>query len=355
MPLGPRKRAAALLAAVVTAFAVWAVVAFGTTAGILVIVSLQIVTLLVCAFAAVEVDRRRRSGDDATRTRVLRDVRRALKEAMGELSEVVQENATAAIDAVQAADVRSREHALVVESRLTDEIRVTRQSSMESVSSRFQEHERRVTRRLLTDFAQTEALLALYHEVRPERALPPTRSWAASPDLLRTCWTSALEQRPELILECGSGVSTIIFAYACRRMGVGRVVALEHEEAFAEETRASLRRHGLSDWADVRWAPLEPLPASLDSARWYALDAVPEGPIDLLFVDGPPANQDPTARQPALPVLYDRLSDDAVIILDDQIRAVEGAHTAGLPERYPDLALEVLEHEKGTAVLRRRP
>ena len=47
------------------------------------------------------------------------------------------------------------------------------------------------------------------------------------------------------------------------------------------------------------------------------------GRIDLLVVDGPPGLLRPQARYPALPVLRERLSPGASILLDDTHRADE--------------------------------
>ena len=43
----------------------------------------------------------------------------------------------------------------------------------------------------------------------------------------------------------------------------------------------------------------------------------------MLIVDGPAETTEPLIRYPAVPVLYDRLSDDAVILLDDADRTEE--------------------------------
>ena len=74
-------------------------------------------------------------------------------------------------------------------------------------------------------------------------------------------------------------------------------------------------------------APLEGRPL------WYCLDALADLPdvIDLLVVDGPPADRpgEGLRRAPALAVLDARLSDGAVVYLDDLDRPGEQAVIAG--------------------------
>ena len=75
----------------------------------------------------------------------------------------------------------------------------------------------------------------------------------------------------------------------------------------------------MQDVARVILAPLE--------ARWYAPAGVAELPeqIDLLIVDGPPADTPELAesRHPALGTLAPRLAPGALVVLDDIGRAGE--------------------------------
>lgn len=203
-------------------------------------------------------------------------------------------------------------------------------------------------------FAQLEALGALYYGARPERAIPPTRGWAASPDLLWYLYQAVLRRRPRLVLECGSGVSTLVLAYGLRSLAAGQVVALEHDQRHAEATRALLREHGLTQWAQVRAAPLTPVAIAGRTWRWYDPAQLPAGPVDLLFVDGPPGTVGRLARLPAVPVLRDRLSPDALVVLDDHDRDDEREVVRRWLEQLPGWVAESVGHEKGTAVLRCR-
>jgi hypothetical protein len=124
------------------------------------------------------------------------------------------------------------------------------------------------------------------------------------------------------IVECGSGVSTVVLARVLRDRGDGgSVVALEHDADWAERVVDLLRREALEPFARVVHAPLEGDP------RWYAPAALAELPaeIDLLIVDGPPAFHagEEHRRWPALGLLDERLVPGATVVLDDLDRAGE--------------------------------
>jgi predicted O-methyltransferase YrrM len=135
------------------------------------------------------------------------------------------------------------------------------------------------------------------------------------------CAEVAARHRPTVV-ECGSGFSTLALARLVRERE-GRLVSLEHDELWAGRVREHLAAAGLTETAEVVLAPLEPgtgLP-------WYAADALRSVPdrIDVLLVDGPPAFAPGTglSRYPALPVLLPRLTDGAVVVLDDLDRPGE--------------------------------
>lgn len=219
-------------------------------------------------------------------------------------------------------------------------------------------HERKQTVTMLgrvarKDFQQLEALAALYHDVRPVRAFPRTRSWVAAPDLLHWLFDFVRRERPSTVVECGSGVSTIVMAYAMREVDNGIVTALEHDEHWFRTTSELVDEHGLGAWIDLRLAPLEPIELDGESWPWYELAQLPEDAIDLLLVDGPPGATREHARFPALPVLFDRIRPEGVVILDDHERSEEREVAERWRSQFPELSIELLPHEKGTALLRK--
>jgi predicted O-methyltransferase YrrM len=202
-------------------------------------------------------------------------------------------------------------------------------------------------------FRQFEALTALYMDTGAKVGFPSTRSWVASPDLLHFLFQVSRKPEFERVMECGSGLSTVILAYGLKAKGSGRVIALEHLPEYASQTEALLNEHGLEDWAEVRLAPLEERDVADAPWLWYCTRAVPNDPIDLLLVDGPPGSTGSLARYPALPILYENLSPGAMVILDDHNRPDEAEIARRWLKEFPDFALTVVKHEKGTAIFHR--
>lgn len=158
-------------------------------------------------------------------------------------------------------------------------------------AARIAEEAKRTARRsALRATQQLEALDGLYARLHLERGtLPPTRGWAASPDFLTILYDHAARERPEFILECGSGVSTLVLARCLQQIGHGHILSLDHDAAFGERTREHIERLGLSEYAEVCIAPLVPQEIGTQELVWYDLSKVdlPDR-IDLVVVDGPP-------------------------------------------------------------------
>ena len=204
-------------------------------------------------------------------------------------------------------------------------------------------------------FRQLEALQNLNAVLPVNDVLPATRVWAASPDLLVVLVDLVITERPSLIVECGSGASTLWLALAMRRFEIdGRIIALDHDPVFGGKTRDFLARHGVSDLAEVRDAPLESFSLEGETYSWYARQAWEDlTEIDLLFVDGPPATTGHQARYPALPLLAGSLSPIATAVLDDLVVPDMQKVLQRWLDSYPDFRSEILPLEKQAAVLRR--
>ena len=139
--------------------------------------------------------------------------------------------------------------------------------------------------------------------------------------LVLVCNEIVLRNRTRIV-ECGSGVSTVLLARLLRqRVSGATIVSLEHDAQWAALVTSMLRRESLLDIARVVLAPLGGDPP------WYAREAMTEMPddVDLLVVDGPPAHAKGhgTRRAPALAAFEPRLSETATIVLDDADRPGE--------------------------------
>lgn len=207
---------------------------------------------------------------------------------------------------------------------------------------------------LLYDFRQVEALFSIFATLRPELPLPDTRDWAASPDFLKKLTELIVGQKAQLVVEAGSGVSTLVTAYCFKRLGAGKVISMEHDERFATVTRELIAFHGLSAFADVLYCPLVTVNVGKDTFKWYSMDNVRiDRPIDILTVDGPPVTGQGFPRYPAVPLLYPKLADNAFILLDDGRRPDETRTNARWTTEFPALVSEFLPVEKGAYLLRK--
>ena len=215
--------------------------------------------------------------------------------------------------------------------------------------------ERRSEERLATHFAQVESLLALTRELDLPRGLQATRGWAGSPDFLLQVLRTAINHKPKTVVECSSGVSTVVLALAMQMLGGGHGWSLEHESVFAEKTRAELRRHGLEAWATVCDAPLTPHTLLEGNWNWYDVSGLPQEPIDMLVVDGPPMTLQRLSRFPAVPVLDRKLAKTALVMLDDAARPDESEAVLQWINNYKWQHLGAFYAEKGLTVLSRAP
>jgi predicted O-methyltransferase YrrM len=165
-----------------------------------------------------------------------------------------------------------------------------------------------------------EALLQLFQGFTPKAPMPPSGGFALNPTDLLDLLHIVRTRRPRLVLELGSGTSTVWVAYALEQTG-GRLVSLDHDPGYAAKTRAALAAHGLSAVAEVREAPLRPIAVDGREFPWYDTEALAGlGEVDLLLIDGPPEKTGKDARYPAMRVLEDRLADTATVVFDDAHR-----------------------------------
>lgn len=182
--------------------------------------------------------------------------------------------------------------------------------------------------------------------------LPVTRGFVATPDVLRELASTVVEDRPQVVVETGTGASTIAIAASLRRNGSGHLWSLEHLPRYADATRKLLAAFDLGAWVTVVDAPLVDTVLPAGTWPWYDISGLTlDGPIELLFVDGPPGGTAVMARYPALPALRERLSDRARIVLDDAARPDERRCIARWQAETPGLTAHYLPREQSACVL----
>jgi hypothetical protein len=186
-----------------------------------------------------------------------------------------------------------------------------------------------------------------------DKPLPVTEHWSAAPDFLALISDYCLQEKPQVIVECSSGTSSLVLAQCCRRNQLGHVYSLENGEAFAVKTSRQLDDFRLAGYCDVIHAPLQDVQLTGESFQWYALENLPEIKIDMLVVDGPPGFLQKYSRYPALPMLSKTLAEHCVIFLDDAAREDEQALVKRWLALCPEFESEYLDNERGCFVLKR--
>lgn len=144
---------------------------------------------------------------------------------------------------------------------------------------------------------------------------------AASPQYLNTLWHEATAAK--VVLECGSGLTTLVLAELEARAGV-TYTSLEHDAFWVRANRRRLRL--ILGRSNVHYAPLVEHPYG----RWY--DApVPLGSPLLVVCDGPPKTL--SDRGAVLAAIG--MPEGLTVLLDDTDRQSEQAILARWRTEYP--------------------
>jgi predicted O-methyltransferase YrrM len=191
-----------------------------------------------------------------------------------------------------------------------------------ALRSMVQAQDERAQRKLRAGFSSAVNLLAVLPHLKIDGVLPPFphTGFEVPGEMAAFLYHLIRRHRPKLILELGSGSSTVLLAASARANGAGRVISIEHDPAYRDRTAQFLRQTELSDWVDLIEAPLVEQRFGELSLQWYDLAPLLRTlseRIDLLFVDGPPGKIQALSRYPAVPVLAPHLSPQALILVDD--------------------------------------
>lgn len=202
------------------------------------------------------------------------------------------------------------------------------------------------------EYHQLESLLSIFFTINPDLPLPDTKGWAAAPDLLKKIAEVILLEKPEYVVETGSGVSTIIIGYCLKKLGKGKLLSLEHDTKYAEINRNQISFHGLDGIATIVHAPLKEIEISGRKWLWYNTESFNiDKSIDVLIIDGPPGHVQKLSRYPAIPILYKRLNARSKIIVDDGRREDEKTIVALWEKEFDGLQSEFFETENGAFVI----
>jgi len=170
---------------------------------------------------------------------------------------------------------------------------------------RFAEALQEIAKATFPDLRWFEQLVE-YSVFSPNAALPPA--------ILRECWEMAVYSRGD-VLECGSGLSTLVMGIAAQwaqEKRPRRVYSLECDLTWCERVHAWLDRYGIGN-VKLIYAPL--MPGTW--GHWYGVDKL-ELPafFDGVLVDGPRRAHN-VDRDTVFSYLSDEIRNAKMWIVDD--------------------------------------
>lgn len=177
--------------------------------------------------------------------------------------------------------------------------------------------------------------------------------WSVDSFFFRWITQFLAENHPKCIVEIGSGSSTLIIARLLQRLNYTDVrhIAIDHDERYLNLTKQLALLNDLDESIEFIHAPLAD--DATTGMKWYDLpiERLSSHPIDLLIVDGPPADLQPLSRYPAVPILIERLNNKSTVVLDDANREAELEIAQRWADEFPHLSLQIFPNGHGLAVL----
>lgn len=205
-------------------------------------------------------------------------------------------------------------------------------------------HRDHVLRRSVTNVQQRlAASQTLTEELLEEMTYGWNNSgWAANTQLLKALLDEGLQNK-QSILECGTGVTTLLFSVITDYSG-GHLRSLEHNAQWHALIIEKLRSLRLPV-AAVTLAPMR----DFGAYDWYDTSLSPTETYDFVLCDGPPGGTR-GGRHGLLPRMLPHLRPGARIIMDDTCRQQEMDILQGWLGDYKD-KLTLTEHRQTFSIL----
>lgn len=202
-----------------------------------------------------------------------------------------------------------------------------------------------------------EAIQKINEILHPDFPLPFQKGWAILPDFTLELINLIKEGNSKsTIVECGSGLSTLILGYLAKNNNVGHIISLEHNQQFYETTKRDLQVHCLDKFVTLIYAPLKQIQIDIEQWLWYDVSRLNEyiNQIDLLLIDGPPGMIQKHSRYPAFPILKGLFNKNTVILLDDSFRNDESEITERWLLENPEFSANRINTDKGLCILKQK-
>ncbi|MBA1204438.1 methyltransferase FkbM [Pseudomonas capeferrum] len=230
-----------------------------------------------------------------------------------------------------------------------------------------------IKKEMLNTAQQLEAFLGIQNFLNHGERLPGMHGWPISPDFALYLIELIDGHQYDLILEFGSGTSTVLMAKTLARIDRQRSrkvatvqVAFEHLEQYHVQTLGNLTQAGLANAVQLTLAPLVPFLAPNGNTYAYydcnvklaelAGQMSAAGLKILMIVDGPPGSTGKHARYPAVPAVLKHFKGAALdIVLDDYIRddekEVARMWVDEIESIYPSVTLSARKLEKDACLI----
>lgn len=200
-----------------------------------------------------------------------------------------------------------------------------------------------------SNYSQIESLFSIFSILNITKPLPSFRGWSISPDFANIIIQKILEKKPGNILECGSGVSSLIISYLIKDKNWGNLVSFEHDKEFAVRTKELLKSHDVSGKTIIHAMDLIDYNLENNHWKWYDTSVLNQDmKFDLIIIDGPPAYIHPKSRYPSLFLLDKHLNIGGIILLDDCLRENDNNIVKQWMKNFSNYSSEWFNTEKGT-------
>jgi predicted O-methyltransferase YrrM len=203
-------------------------------------------------------------------------------------------------------------------------------------------------------YEQLAALLQIERLIGPDVILRPLRGWALSPDAIVQVLAELHPRANPVMIEFGSGQSTVIFASYFKRRGGGRLISVEHNAQYAAQVRAQVEALGLAGFVDLRVVELIEIPGSAptEACKSYNLAGLDGNlVVDVALVDGPPSPFGSLTRLHPASWALDHLAPGGKVFLDDSNRPSEKLVVQEIVKKMSGIKVEKIPAEKGLVAL----
>lgn len=228
-----------------------------------------------------------------------------------------------------------------------------------------------ISQRLSNTTAQLEAYIAILNFLNSGSLLSGFHGWPISPDIGLFIITQMRQKQYDLVIEFGSGTSTLLFAKLAAAehhtplisdLLPQKIISFDHDTDYYRQTQKLLNINQVSQYVDLIHAPLIEWQENEQIFLYYDCETQLQHLAQqlsnkqakiLVLVDGPPGDTCKDARYPAIPYLFKYLAEHQIdILLDDSKRpqekeVIEKWRTFWQSKSIPIFDQQLLNFEKG--------